>query len=88
MNFLYSFKYDIVKFLFLFNSDKRQNCLIDKNAIKFLTLQNDAKKYDYIGDVKTSLYLSSKSYKYLVYFTIYCEIKNIDQVKRLKTYTM
>ena len=71
---------------FLLSSEKRQNYLIDKNACMFLGLQNVAKHWDKLGDVRGSMDISSDSYKYLGNFCLYCNAKGIDQVKRLKLY--
>jgi len=71
---------------FLLSSEKRQNYLITKNASMFLGLQNVAKHWDNLGDVRSSMDISSESYKYLGNFALYCNAKGIDQVKRLKLY--
>ena len=71
---------------FLLSSEKRQNYLIDKNACMFLGLQNVAKHWGKLGDVRGSMDISSDSYKYLGNFCLYCNAKGIDQVKRLKLY--
>ena len=71
---------------FLLSSEKRQNYLIGKNACMFLGLQNVAKHWDKLGDVRGSMDISSDSYKYLGNFCLYCNAKGIDQVKRLKLY--
>lgn len=65
---------------------KRQNYLIEKNACMFLGLQKFAKKFDNDGDLRTSMYISGKSYKYLCNFAMYCDAKKIDQVTRLGLY--
>lgn len=59
-----------------------------KNASIFLGLQNLAKKYDNDGDVRTAMFISSKSYDYLGNFALYCNAKGLDQVKQLKLYTI
>ena len=71
---------------FLLSSDKRQNYLIEKNACMFLGLQNLAKKYNNDGDTITAMLISRESYDYLGNFALYCNVKDIDQVKRLKLY--
>jgi hypothetical protein len=71
---------------FLLSSEKRQNYLIEKNACMFLGLQNLAKKYDNDGDTRTAMLISSDSHDYLGNFALYCNAKDIDQVKRLKLY--
>jgi hypothetical protein len=71
---------------FLLSSRKRQNYLIEKNACMFLGLQNLAKKCDNDGDLRTAMYVSSESYKYLGNFALYCDAKGIDQVDRLRQY--
>jgi len=71
---------------FLLSTEKRQNYLIMKNASMFLGLQNLAKKYDNDGDVRTAMLISSESYNYLGNFALYCNVKGIDQIKRLKLY--
>ena len=71
---------------FLLSSRKRQNYLIMKNASMFLGLQNLAKKYDNDGDTRTAMVISSESYDYLGNFALYCNAKELDQVKWLKMY--
>lgn len=71
---------------FLLSSEKRQNYLIGKNTCMFLGLQNVAKHWDKLGDVRYSMDISSDSYKYLGNFALYCNAKGIDQVKRMKLY--
>lgn len=71
---------------FLLSSKKRQNYLIMKNASMFLSLQNLAKKYDNEGDTRTAMSISGESYKYLGNFAMYCDAKNLDQVKYLNMY--
>jgi len=65
---------------------KRQNYLIEKNACMFLGLQKFAKKFDNDGDLRTSMHISGKSYRYLGNFAMYCDAKKIDQVTRLGLY--
>ena len=90
VNKLSEFKQWIIRIVvvrtFLLSSKKRQNYLITKNASMFLGLQNVAKHWDDLGDVRSSMDISSESYKYLINFALYCNTKGIDQVKRLKLY--
>jgi hypothetical protein len=90
LNKLVEFKQWIIRIVmvrtFLLSSEKRQNYLIAKNASMFLGLQNVAKHWDNLGDVRSSMDISSESYKYLGNFALYCNAKGIDQVKRLKLY--
>ncbi len=72
--------------IFLISTHKRQNYLIDKHASMFLGLQNMAKKYYNDGDARTAMYISSESYEHLNWFTEYCGVLNIDQVKRMREY--
>lgn len=72
--------------IFLISTHKRQNYLIDKHASMFLGLQNIAKKHDNNGDIRTAMYISSKSYEHLNWFTEYCRVLNIDQVKRMRQF--
>lgn len=67
-------------------SNKRKFYLLDKNGCLFVGLQNKAKKYDDMGDLVTSLMISGDSYKYLNNFITYCDIMEIDPVKKLKNY--
>lgn len=71
---------------FLLSSRKRQNYLIMKNASMFLGLQNLAKKYDNDGDTRTAMLISGESYDYLGNFALYCNAKELDQVKWLNMY--
>jgi hypothetical protein len=57
-----------------------------KNASMFLGLQNLVKKYDNDGDTRTAMVISSESYEYLGNFALYCNAKELDQVKWLKMY--
>jgi hypothetical protein len=75
-----------IKYIFLLCSEKKQNYLIEKNAIMFWGLQNLAKKCDDDGDVRGAMAISSESYEYLGKFALYCNAKEIDQVKRLHIY--
>jgi hypothetical protein len=75
-----------MKYVFLLCSEKKQNYLIEKNAIMFWGLQNLAKKCDDDGDVRGAMAISSESYEYLGKFALYCNAKRIDQVKRLHIY--
>ena len=92
LNKLAEFKQWIIRIVmvrtFLLSSEKRQNYLIGKNACMFLGLQNVAKHWDNLGDVRCSMDVSSDSYKYLGNFALYCNAKGIDQVKRLKLYAL
>ena len=75
-----------MKYVFLLCSEKKQNYLIEKNAIMFWGLQNLAKKCDDDGDVRGAMAISSESYEYLGKFALYCNAKRIDQVKQLHIY--
>jgi len=52
----------------------------------FLGLQNVAKHWDNLGDVRSSMDISIESYKYLGNFALYCDAKGVDQLKRLRLY--
>jgi hypothetical protein len=84
------YKHQLISFLmvraFLLSTKKRQHYLIMKNASMYVGLQNLAKKYDNIGDTRSSMFISSESYEYLGNFCLYCKAKGLDYKKTLEMY--
>jgi hypothetical protein len=76
--------YNVNIIIFKFSKLEKKKEFIYEEGEKFLKLQNMAKKYDVIGDLRSSMYISEKSYNHLGLFTTYCNILGLNQVSELE----
>jgi hypothetical protein len=64
--------------IFIRYKSEKQLAVIERLAHKFHDLQNTSKMLSAIGDLRESQIYSSKSYKVLHEFAIYCSVVDLD----------
>lgn len=89
INKLTQFKQWIIFFvrvrIFLLKSKPKQEIMIANHAKRFYKLQEKAKYFDRLGDLRESWHYIGLSYNELGWFASDCNVLKIDQVTKLKS---